>query len=68
MPVTIENPQSLSIEPYEHRVLRQMFADYKRLVIRSRLVGGLSGSNVYLVRPIMEDGAELPSVVKIDLY
>jgi hypothetical protein len=68
MPVTIENPQSLPLTVNEQRVLKVMFADYHRLVVRSRLAGGLSGSGVYLVRPILKDGAELPSVVKIDLY
>lgn len=68
MAVTIENPQSLSLTAYEQRVLRVMFADYHRLVVKSRLAGGMSGSCVYLVRPILQDGAELPSVVKIDRH
>jgi hypothetical protein len=45
-----------------------MFSSYERVVLRSRLAGGLSGSNVYMVRSIRPNAPDLPSVVKIDLY
>ena len=43
------------------------FANYSRIIIRSEFGSGLSGSRVFLVRPIRQDGmAELPAVVKVD--
>ncbi len=68
MSVTIEEHQTPPLEPYEKRVLKNMFTTYNRLVIRTRLKGGLSGSSVFLVRPVSISSPELPAVVKIDLH
>ncbi|MCA9970954.1 MAG: hypothetical protein KC425_12100, partial [Anaerolineales bacterium] len=51
------------------RVLQEMFAAYSRLVVRHEFSAGLSGSRVFLVRPIREGGRpELPAVVKVDYF
>ena len=48
-------------------ILQTIFTDHSRLIIRSEFSSGLSGSRVFLVRPIRQDNmAELPAVVKVD--
>jgi hypothetical protein len=55
-----------SLPTYARSVLAAMFAGYRQVIVKSEFSGGFSGSRVFLVRPIKEDGAELPAVVKID--
>lgn len=50
------------------KVLRAMFPNYRRIVIKSEFGSGLSGSRVFLIRPIQHNGPELPAVIKIDYY
>lgn len=47
-------------------VLASMFSGYREVIAKSEFQSGFSGSRVLLVRPIRDDGAELPAVVKID--
>ena len=48
-------------------ILQTIFTDHSRVTIRSEFGSGLSGSRVFLVRPIRRDNmAELPAVVKVD--
>lgn len=47
-------------------ILTDMFSGYKEVVVKFEFQNGYSKSRVFLVRPIQEDGAELPAVVKID--
>jgi tetratricopeptide (TPR) repeat protein len=62
----IDNPAGLDLSPDAVKVLQQIFARYKRVVIIKELTGGLSGSRVLEVRPIKVDGTpELPTVVKL---
>lgn len=56
----------LALESDALFVLRQMFHDYDRLRVESRLVGGHTDALLLLVVPIREDGREdAPLVVKI---
>ena len=62
----IDNLARLDLLPDTLRVLRRIFARYKRVVIIKEFTAGLSGSRVLEVRPIKEDGTpELPTVVKV---
>lgn len=63
---TIENLTGQSLRYEFAQVIQQMFSDYERVVIRSEFTEGLSGSRVFLVRPVSKRGAERPTVVKID--
>lgn len=63
---TIENLTGQGLRYEFTQVFQQMFSDYERVVIRSEFTGGLSGSHVFLVRPVGKRGAERPTVVKID--
>lgn len=69
MPGIIENPKGLDLPTDATGILQEMFADYGRVVIKQEFGGGLSGSRVFLVRPIRgeneEDRPELPVVVKL---
>lgn len=66
-PVEIENRTGKSLPDSVYRVLETMFAAYGQLIILSEFGSGLSGSRVFLVRPLRLDGhPELRSVVKID--
>ncbi len=66
-PVVIENRIGQPLPDSIYRVLETMFAGYQRLIIHSEYGSGLSGSRVFLVRPLRQDGTpELRSVVKID--
>ncbi len=66
-PVDIENRTNQPLPDSVYRVLETMFAAYQRLIILLEYGSGLSGSRVFLVRPLRQDGtAELRSVVKID--
>lgn len=47
-------------------VLIAMFTGYQAVIVLSEFSNGQSGSCVLKVRPILANGAELPSVVKID--
>lgn len=48
-------------------ILQTIFANHIRVTIRKEFGSGLSGSRVFLVRPVRQDGtAELPAVVKVD--
>lgn len=65
--VQIENRTGHPLPAFTAKVLEAMFADYQRLVVKSKFTTGRSGSHVFLVRPIRQDDVpELPSVVKID--
>lgn len=66
MSLAIENPNRLELSPQIERILRKMFADYGRVILRKEFQRGLSGARVLEVRPIKGDGTpELPAVVKI---
>lgn len=62
----VENPRNLLLPSEAEIILRDMFAGYSRVTIKAEFGGGFSGSRVFLVRPIRDDGApELPAVVKL---
>ncbi len=62
----VENPKDLPLPPQAEDILEMMFAAHHRVVIGEEFGGGLSGSRVFMVRPIRDDGTpELPAVVKI---
>lgn len=63
---SIENLTGQPLSGEFSQVLEEMFSDYERLIVRSEFSGGLSGGRVFLVRPVSRNGAERPSVVKID--
>jgi tetratricopeptide (TPR) repeat protein len=66
MPPLIDNPAGLDLPPDAMRILRRVFARYKRVVVIKEFTAGLSGSRVLEVRPIKADGTpELPTVVKL---
>lgn len=62
---TVENPKGLNLPPNAEAILRQMFQGYLRVVLRDEFSAGLSGSRVFLVRPIRQETPELPVVVKM---
>ena len=63
----IVNRTGRPLSPIATIILQSIFANYSRLIVRSEFGSGLSGSQVFLVRPIREDKmAELPAVVKVD--
>ncbi|MBP8000426.1 MAG: phosphotransferase [Chloroflexi bacterium] len=64
--LSIENRTGKKVEPFVHQILSRMFAGYARVTIRSEFTSGLSSGRVFLVRPIPQEGAELPVVIKID--
>lgn len=62
----IENVAGVILPPDAAEILQVMFAGYGRVTIKSELSGGRSGSRLFLVRPIRDDGTpELPAVVKM---
>ncbi len=62
----IKKSDGLTLPPEVQSVLTQMFAGYLRLIVQAEFGTGLSGSRVFLVRPIRHDEKpELPAVVKI---
>jgi serine/threonine protein kinase len=65
-PPHIEDSQGL-LPAVAEPILKKMFAaDYQRVVIKREFGRGLSGSRVFLVRPIRNDGrGELPAVIKM---
>jgi class 3 adenylate cyclase/tetratricopeptide (TPR) repeat protein len=63
---TIDNPTNLPLSSEANNVLQIMFSSYHRLTIEKEFPEGLSGSQVFLVRPIKsEHSPDLPAVVKI---
>lgn len=62
---TIENSTAGELPPYANPILESMFVDYQRVVVKKKFGGGFSGGQVFMVRPIKKNGAELPAVVKI---
>lgn len=55
------------IADHEAEILRRIFNGYQEVIIRAKFDRGLSGSSVFLVRPIRLDSTvELPCVIKID--
>ena len=69
MPVQTENRLEQRLPDYVYRVLEKMFAAYRQVIILQEFSAGLSGSRVFLARPIRADGEpELRCVVKIDYY
>ncbi|MCP4360106.1 MAG: hypothetical protein GY796_19035, partial [Chloroflexi bacterium] len=63
----IDNRMEQPLPRHVHKVLETMFAAYSQVIVKSEFSEGFSGSRVFLVRPIREDGrTELPSVVKVD--
>lgn len=63
----IINRTGAALPTYAAKVLAATFAGYQQVIIKSEFQSGLSGSRVFLIRPVRVDGAELPAVVKIDL-
>ena len=63
----IINRTGTELPAYAQKVLTIMFAAYAQVIVKSEFQSGLSGSKVFLVRPVRQDGAELPAVIKIDL-
>lgn len=61
-----DSPINFELEDFMAQILEEKFEGYKRVVVRKQFSAGLSGSKVFLIRPISQDGPELPSVVKID--
>jgi len=60
------NRTRTELESYVKQVLVIMFAAYSQVIVKSEFQNGFSGSRVFLVRPVRQDGAELPAVIKID--
>lgn len=59
-------PSHIELPPNAQIILRQMFLDYQRIVIKRDFTSlGYSGSWVYEVALIKNDGDDLPVVVKI---
>lgn len=54
------------LPPHIKEVFTLMFSGYQEVIVKSAFQSGLSGSYVFPVRPIRENGAELPAVVKVD--
>ena len=65
LPPSNHGPQNLA--RHSKQVLSQIFAEYERVVVTQSFQSGFSGSQVLLVRPIIQgNDAELPAVIKID--
>jgi hypothetical protein len=64
--VRLDNRMERPLPAHSETVLKHMFQAYEEVIIKTEFDSGLSGSHVFLVRPIREDRPELPSVVKID--
>lgn len=62
----IINRMQQALSPDAEAIFATMFSDCQEIIVRSEFQSGLSSSHVFLVRPIKADGAELPTVVKID--
>lgn len=62
----IINRTGTELPAYAQKVLAIMFAAYSQIIVKSEFQSGFSGSRVFLVRPVRQDGAELPAVIKID--
>lgn len=56
------------VQPHVKKVLRTMFTGYEKVSVRKQFTSGFGGSLVYLVRPVRQDGFELPCVVKVDYF
>jgi len=67
MAPTIENYEHFDLSPNADIILQEMFAEDRRLVIKEDFSSlGYSGSHIYVVHSIRDDGAPaLPAVVKI---
>ncbi|MCB8924091.1 MAG: phosphotransferase [Ardenticatenaceae bacterium] len=63
----IINRTVTELSSYAKKVLATMFATYSQVIVKSEFQSGFSSSKVFLVRPVRQDGAELPAVIKIDL-
>ncbi len=62
----IENAAAIPLPQDGSEILRRLFAGYGRITLKEELLGGRSGSRIFLVRPIRPDGTpELPAVVKM---
>ena len=56
-----------NLPPHINEVLEEIFAEYERVIVLQSFQSGFSGSQVLLVRPILQgNDAELPAVIKID--
>lgn len=67
--VQIDNRMEQPLPASINKVLKVMFNDYQKAVVKSEFTSGRSGSHVFLVRPLRQDGVpELPSIVKIDYH
>ncbi len=63
----IVNRTGRPLLPTATTILQTIFANHSHVIIRSEFGSGLSGSQVFLVRPVRQDKmAELPAVVKVD--
>lgn len=62
----IDNPANITLSFEEVTLLKSMFSAYLRVTIKKEFSGGLSGSRVFMARPVKsERSPELPAVVKI---
>ena len=59
----------IPLPSYAKRIFQEMFSTYSRVIVKHEFNEGFSGSRVFLVRPIREDGCpEIPSIVKVDYF
>ncbi len=62
----IQNPKQLSLPPEAGSILKTLFGDCQRVTIIDEFGAGLSGSRIFMVRPIINDAtAHLRTVVKL---
>lgn len=60
----IENPKGLALPPAAEALLGRLFPAYRRVIIKTELGSGLSGSRVFWVCPV-GDAPALPVAVKM---
>lgn len=65
MVLHIETAPDIDLSTQADAILRMMFADYERLVVKKEFGRGFSGGRVFLVRPIRRNHPDLPAVVKM---
>lgn len=64
-PVQFVNDEDILLTAPEQEVLARLFIGYRQLVIKGEIGGGFGGGRVLLVRPVQENGAELPAIIKL---
>ncbi|GAB4578142.1 MAG: hypothetical protein Fur0022_08750 [Anaerolineales bacterium] len=66
MTLQIDNPGKVPLTYAIEQALTNLFREYKGLVIFREFTGGFSGSRVYEIQPVPNNGIpELPAIVKI---